>query len=195
MGEHILLGGDNIDLALAHTVAGELAAKGTKIDALPAAGALEQLPPRQRKAARSGIERRRSAGHDPRQRLQPDRRHDQSQTAPRADRAGARRFFPACREHGHAAAGARAPALQEMGLPYASDAAITRHLARFLRQQARLEHDPCGAARAACLPHARPVQRRRAACAVRARASARSAERLACARKASRRCSRFRAKI
>src|SRR5207248_3533703 len=32
VGEHILLGGDNIDLALAHTVAGELAAKGTKID-------------------------------------------------------------------------------------------------------------------------------------------------------------------
>ncbi|MDP9170821.1 MAG: Hsp70 family protein, partial [Acidobacteriota bacterium] len=32
VGEHILLGGDNIDLALAHTVAGDLAAKGTKID-------------------------------------------------------------------------------------------------------------------------------------------------------------------
>jgi hypothetical protein len=33
VGEHILLGGDNIDLALAHTVAGDLARKGTKIDA------------------------------------------------------------------------------------------------------------------------------------------------------------------
>src|SRR5579872_4875686 len=32
VGEHILLGGDNIDLALAHTVAGDLAAKGQKID-------------------------------------------------------------------------------------------------------------------------------------------------------------------
>src|SRR5580704_7499890 len=33
VGEHILLGGDNIDLALAHTVAGTLAAQGRKIDA------------------------------------------------------------------------------------------------------------------------------------------------------------------
>ncbi len=56
VGEHILLGGDNIDLALAHTVAGELAAKGHEDRRLPAAGAVEQLPPRERKAARSGIE-------------------------------------------------------------------------------------------------------------------------------------------
>ncbi len=33
VGEHLLLGGDNIDLALAHAVAGELTAKGTKLDA------------------------------------------------------------------------------------------------------------------------------------------------------------------
>ncbi|HWD98625.1 MAG TPA: Hsp70 family protein, partial [Bryobacteraceae bacterium] len=33
VGEHILLGGDNIDLALAHLMAGDLAARGTKIDA------------------------------------------------------------------------------------------------------------------------------------------------------------------
>src|SRR5262249_61783776 len=34
VGEHILLGGDNIDLALARTVGERLAAKGTKIDAM-----------------------------------------------------------------------------------------------------------------------------------------------------------------
>jgi molecular chaperone DnaK (HSP70) len=34
VGEHILLGGDNIDLALARLVADQLAQKGTKIDAL-----------------------------------------------------------------------------------------------------------------------------------------------------------------
>ena len=32
VGDHILLGGDNIDLALAHTLAAELAERGTKID-------------------------------------------------------------------------------------------------------------------------------------------------------------------
>ena len=39
----------------------------------------------------------------------------------------------------------RRAGLQELGLPYASDPAITRHLARFLRQQAPAEHG--GAAR------------------------------------------------
>src|SRR5271155_807366 len=33
VGDHILLGGDNMDLALAHTAAQALAAKGTKLDA------------------------------------------------------------------------------------------------------------------------------------------------------------------
>src|SRR6202035_320695 len=32
VGDHILLGGDNMDLALAHHVAREFAAKGTKLD-------------------------------------------------------------------------------------------------------------------------------------------------------------------
>ena len=34
MGEHILLGGDNIDLALARHLEQQLAAKGTKLDAM-----------------------------------------------------------------------------------------------------------------------------------------------------------------
>jgi molecular chaperone DnaK (HSP70) len=33
VGEHILLGGDNMDLALAHLVARKLAANGTQLDA------------------------------------------------------------------------------------------------------------------------------------------------------------------
>lgn len=33
VGEHILLGGDNMDLALAYAVAGKLSAQGTKLDA------------------------------------------------------------------------------------------------------------------------------------------------------------------
>ena len=83
---------------------------------------------------------------------------------------------------------ARAPACRKWDLPYAADPAITRHLARFLRQQAA----PPSTSRFAAgqrsgLPHACSVQRRRAACAVRARTAARSAERLACAKKASRR--------
>ena len=33
VGDHILLGGDNMDLALAHALAGTFAQKGTKLDA------------------------------------------------------------------------------------------------------------------------------------------------------------------
>jgi molecular chaperone DnaK (HSP70) len=39
VGDHLLLGGDNMDLALAHTVAAELAKAGTKLDA----GQMQQL--------------------------------------------------------------------------------------------------------------------------------------------------------
>jgi hypothetical protein len=51
---------------------------------------------------------------------------------------------------------ARRAGLQEMGLPYAPDPAITRHLARFLRQQAAAsEHDSVrrGASGLACPTH------------------------------------------
>ncbi len=44
-------------------------------------------------------------------------------------------FLPGGRQPGHAARQRRV-GLQEIGLPYAADAAITRHMARFLRQQA-----------------------------------------------------------
>ena len=57
-----------------------------------------------------------------------------------------------------------------MGLPYAADAAITRHLARFLRSRRAGEHE-VGAAERPRVPHAYAFQRRRAACAVRARSS------------------------
>ena len=53
----------------------------------------------------------------------------------------------------------------EIGLPYAADAAITRHLARFLRQQAaQSEHGSVRRGRERSgRAHARAVQRRRAA--------------------------------
>ena len=49
MGEHILLGGDNIDLALAHTVAASVAAR-SQDRRLADAGAVEPLPRWQRRS-------------------------------------------------------------------------------------------------------------------------------------------------
>ena len=133
VGEHILLGGDNIDLAIAHSVAGELAAKGTKIDGFQ----LQSLWNNCRLA---------------KERLQdPESKTDEtpvtilgrgSSLIGGTIKAKLHReqieqvlegFVPRVpsTEMPH---GGRRAALQEMGLPYAQDAAITRHLAKFLRQ-------------------------------------------------------------
>ena len=47
VGDHILLGGDNMDLALAHAMAQAFAERKIKLDAGPDADALAQLPGRQ----------------------------------------------------------------------------------------------------------------------------------------------------
>jgi hypothetical protein len=135
VGEHILLGGDNIDLALAHAVAGDLAARGTKIDAFQ----LQALWSNCRLAKEKLLDPESKADEVPVTILgrgssliggtiKTKLRREQVEQVLEG-------FFPP-------AASADMPqrtrriGLQEMGLPYATDAAITRHLARFLRQQA-----------------------------------------------------------
>ena len=80
--------------------------------------------------------------------------------------------------------------LQELGLPYAADPAVTRHLARFLARRrpaaAAAARDPARPERAR-LSDARALQRRRDEGRRAARADRRGAERLAGARKGSRR--------
>ena len=135
VGDHLLLGGDNMDLALAHTVAAELAKAGTKLDA----GQMLQLT----HAARQAKEQ-----------LLADSSLSSSKVTvlgkgrsvvggsisydlPRADveRVVLDGFFPDCPRDAEPAR-SRAAGLQELGLPYVSDAGITRHLASFLHRQA-----------------------------------------------------------
>ena len=63
--------------------------------------------------------------------------------------------------------GSAASGLQEIGLPYAADAAITRHMARFLRQQAVDRRAWRGAARAERACRARRTCCSTAACCTR----------------------------
>ena len=135
VGEHILLGGDNMDLALAYGVARKLAAEGKQLDAW------------QTRALAHGC---RSA----KEQLLAD---DTLQSVPvvvpsRGSKliGGSIRtevtraevlamlvegFFPqvAVTDKPHTRARA---ALTQLGLPYAQDAAVTRHLAAFLARQA-----------------------------------------------------------
>jgi len=134
VGEHILLGGDNIDLALAHTVAGELAAKGTKIDGFQ----LQALWNNCRLAKEKLLDPASKADETPVTILGKG-----SSLIGGTIKAKLRReqieqvlegFLPRVASTDMPAA-ARRMGLQGMGLPYATDPAITRHLAKFLRQQ------------------------------------------------------------
>ncbi len=136
VGDHILLGGDNIDLALAGVVAHRLAEKGTRIDSRQHQAlwancrvAKEKLLDPESKAKEqavtilgkgSGL----VGGTIKASLLRTD-----------IDQVLGEGFLPAVAST-EMPAHQRRVGLQELGLPYAADPAITRHLAKFLRQQA-----------------------------------------------------------
>ena len=139
VGEHILLGGDNMDLALAHAVAATLP------------GGMDGLDPSQRVAL----------GHACRTAKETLFANPAKTTAPVAVLGRGSKviggsvkteltratltsvlldgFFPPCAPTDAPSRGKRI-GLTEIGLPYAADPAITRHLARFLGRQAGSLH-------------------------------------------------------
>src|SRR5579864_5764235 len=142
VGEHILLGGDNMDLALARLIAGQLAEKGTRIDNLQ----LHQLWQNCRVAKEKLLEPAARTKEQPVTILGKGtglvggtikaslRRED-------IDSVLAEGFFPKV-SSSEMPLRQRRFGLQEIGLPYAADAAVTKHMAQFLRQQASsAEHE------------------------------------------------------
>nr|WP_246312059.1 Hsp70 family protein [Aquabacterium terrae] len=135
VGEHILLGGDNMDLALAHVVARKLAAAGTALDAWQlralthaCRGAKEKLLLQSSDTAAEPI-------------VVPSRGSKLIGGAIRTeltrDEVAAvilEGFFPPVAADARPQARVRA-GLAQLGLPYAQDAAVTRHLAAFLGRQ------------------------------------------------------------
>jgi len=139
VSEHILLGGDNVDLAIAHFMEPRLAGRGGQLSGAQ----WDHLV-----ASCCDLKERALAGAGP-----PDERFavalpgrgsgmvagSQAVTVTRAEIEGVLLdgFFPMCD------AGARPyrprAALREWGLPYASDSAVTRHLADFLRDRPRVD--------------------------------------------------------
>lgn len=135
VGDHILLGGDNMDLALAHVVGQELAAQGKELDRFQV-GALAH-------ACRSGKEKLLSdAALEQVAVVLPSRG---SQLIGGSIRGELRQqqvqaylldgFFPRVAASEQPKTRARG-GLTQVGLPYASDPAITRHLAAFLARHA-----------------------------------------------------------
>ena len=133
VGDHILLGGDNMDLALAYAVKQRLETAGTTLDAWQLASLVH--------AARSAKEQLLSSSDDSAPIVIPGRgssllggqiRTQLLRTELSASLIDG--FFPQVPSSARPVVRARA-GLTQVGLPYAQDAAVTRHLAAFLARQ------------------------------------------------------------
>ncbi len=137
VGDHILLGGDNMDLALAHAAAQQFAAKGTKLDA----GQMHMLWHGCRLAKETLFS-------DPKLTSAPvtvlgrGSRVIGGTLKGELSRAEVEKvlvegFLPECPADADPKK-QRAVGLQELGLPYAADPAITKHVAEFIRRNAEV---------------------------------------------------------
>ena len=134
VGDHILLGGDNMDLALAHLVARKLAANGTQLDAWQMRAltygcrtAKEKLLADATVATWPIVVPSRGSkliGGSIRTEL----------TREEVSTFILDGFFPQVEASARPAVRTRA-GLTQLGLPYAQDAGVTRHLAAFLARQ------------------------------------------------------------
>jgi hypothetical protein len=135
VGEHILLGGDNMDLALARLLQQRLEQAGHRVDTVQ----LHALWHQSRLVKESLLA-------DPSQRERPITLLGRGSkliggtitttlTLDDVHHVLLEGFFPVAKRD-EMPARARRAGLQELGLPYAADAAVTRHLARFLSRQA-----------------------------------------------------------
>jgi hypothetical protein len=140
VGEHILLGGDNMDLALARLLQQRLEEEGHRVDTWQLQGLWHQCRLAKEKLfAESRSQKQpvtllgkgsKLVGGTVKTEL---RRED-------LERVLAEGFFPAVGRD-EMPARQRRIGFQELGLPYAADPAVTKHLARFLAQQAAVGPD------------------------------------------------------
>jgi molecular chaperone DnaK (HSP70) len=135
VGDHILLGGDNMDLALAHALAGTFAGRNIKLDAaqmlmlwhscrLAKERLLSDLKLESAPVTVLGRSSRVIGGTI-----------KGELTRAELERVLVEGFFPSCppdAEPLHR----KAIGIQELGLPYAADPAVTKHLAFFLHRHA-----------------------------------------------------------
>jgi molecular chaperone DnaK (HSP70) len=136
VGDHILLGGDNMDLTLAYMVQAKLAQKGTKLDSWQFRGlwhscrvAKERLLANPELASEPVVVLGRGSsliGGTIRTELTRDE----------IEKTLLDGFFPVVESSDYPSEKPRV-GMREMGLPYEADPAVTRHLARFLGRQAQ----------------------------------------------------------
>ena len=143
VGDHILLGGDNMDLALARVLQQRLTASGHRIDTWQLHGLWHQCRIAKEKLFESPKTQKhpitllgkgtKLVGGTIKTELA---REDLDQVLVEG-------FFPKVAS-GELPARQRRVGFQELGLPYAADPAITKHLARFLSEQVRNSPEAAG---------------------------------------------------
>jgi molecular chaperone DnaK (HSP70) len=131
VGDHILLGGDNMDLTLAYAIGKRLAAEGIKLDGWQMRGLLHSA-----RRAKEALFADRQRGAHPVTILGKGRSIvggtiTTELTQEEMESVILEGFFPKCDPSDRPAEQSRA-GLKELGLPYASDPAVTKHLAWFL---------------------------------------------------------------
>jgi hypothetical protein len=135
VGNHLLVGGDNMDLALAHFVAGRFAEKGTKLDPWQSVALWHSC----RNAKESLLAMEGTAGKSDKYPISVLGRGSRligGTVTTEVDRPGVCQllvdgFFPHCKVGDRPSRSVSG--FRELGLPYESDTAITRHLAAFLQ--------------------------------------------------------------
>ena len=134
VGDHILLGGDNMDLALARMLQERLESAGHRVDTWQLHGLWHQA-----RLAKEALLTDRSQHERPVTLLGRGSKLVGGTISTLLSLEDVNRilldgFFPEVRSDDMPAR-QRRMGLQEVGLPYAADPAVTRHLARFLRRQ------------------------------------------------------------
>ena len=143
VGNHLLVGGDNMDLALAHFVAARFAEKGTKLDPWQSVALWHSC----RNAKETLLAAKGPAGEKyPISVLGRGSRLIGGTVTTEVDRQGVGQllvngFFPHCKV-GDRPARRTASGFRELGLPYETDTAITRHLAAFLQAHGPAPGEP-----------------------------------------------------
>ncbi len=132
VGSHLLVGGDNMDLTLAHYVAGLFAEKNVKLDPWQSVSLWHSC-----RAAKEDLLSESGSKKHPISVLGRGSKVIAKTVKLDVERQGvldllADGFFPAC-QLDEMPARQRASGFQEIGLPFESDTAITRHVAAFLK--------------------------------------------------------------
>ncbi len=136
VGDHLLVGGDNMDLALAYAVARELAQKGTRLDSWQMRGLWHSC-----RAAKERILSNDDLEEQPITILGRGTSLIGGTIKAKLSRETVEKvlldgFFPWC-EKDRKPAAVQKTGIREMGLVYESDPAVTHHLAKFLSESPR----------------------------------------------------------